>query len=44
MEFHPEGIMGSKELTQVFPWLKKLFPSNKNEIRPASGESEGGEE
>lgn len=44
MEFHPEGIMGSKELTQVFPWLKKLFPSNKNEIRPSSKTSEGGEE
>lgn len=35
MEFHPEGIMGSKELPQVFPWLKKLFPENKNKIRPS---------
>ncbi|MCR4954132.1 MAG: branched-chain amino acid ABC transporter permease [Treponema sp.] len=42
MEFHPEGIMGSKELTQVFPWLKKLFPLNKNEVRNAEGLSQGG--
>ena len=41
MEFHPEGIMGSKELTHVFPWLKKFFPLNKNEIRKAEV-SEGG--
>ena len=41
MEFHPEGIMGSKELPQVFPWLKKLFPENKNQIRPQA-EREGG--
>ena len=41
MEFHPEGIMGSKELTKVFPRLKKLFPVNKNEVRKAE-ESEGG--
>ena len=41
MEFHPEGIMGSKELTKVFPRLKKLFPINKNEIRNTE-ESEGG--
>lgn len=34
MEFHPEGIMGSKELTKVFPFLKKLFSENKNEKRP----------
>ena len=38
MEFHPEGIMGSKELPQVFPWLKKLFPENKNQIRPSVAE------
>lgn len=42
MEFHPEGIMGSKELTQVFPWLKKLFPVNKNEVRKTE-ETEGDE-
>ena len=45
MEFHPEGIMGSKELPQVFPWLKKLFPANKNQIRPlvsSAGSAEGG--
>ena len=45
MEFHPEGIMGSKELPQVFPWLKKLFPENKNQIRPlvsSAGNAEGG--
>lgn len=45
MEFHPEGIMGSKELPQVFPWLKKLFPANKNQIRPlvsSAGSEEGG--
>lgn len=41
MEFHPEGIMGSKELPQVFPWLKKLFPANKNQIRPQA-QREGG--
>lgn len=35
MEFHPEGIMGSRELTDVFPSLKKLFPKNKNLERPA---------
>ena len=38
MEFHPEGIMGSKELTQVFPRLKKLFPVNKNLVREANVE------
>ena len=37
MEFHPEGIMGSKELTDVFPFLKKLFPEDKNQKRPAAG-------
>ena len=36
MELHPEGIMGSKELPEKFPWLKKLFPLNKNQIRPGS--------
>ncbi len=41
MEFHPEGIMGSKELPQVFPWLKKLFPENKNRVRPENS-AEGG--
>ncbi|MCQ2575469.1 MAG: branched-chain amino acid ABC transporter permease [Treponema sp.] len=40
MEFHPEGIMGSRELTQFFPWLKKLFPANKNEIRPSENAAE----
>lgn len=35
MEFHPEGIMGSKELPAKFPWLKKLFPANENQVRPA---------
>lgn len=51
MEFHPEGIMGSKELTDVFPFLKKLFPEDKNQKRPAAvgavsnghAVSEGGE-
>ena len=42
MEFHPEGIMGSKELTQVFPRLKKLFPVDKNHIRKMDGLCEGG--
>ena len=42
MEFHPEGIMGSKELTHVFPWLKKLLPMNKNEVRVKEEVSEGG--
>lgn len=42
MEFHPEGIMGSKELTQVFPWIKKLFPQNKNEVRVKEEKQEGG--
>ena len=41
MEFHPEGIMGSKELTHVFPWLKKFFPLNKNEVRETK-KAEGG--
>ncbi len=41
MEFHPEGIMGSKELTHVFPWLKKFFPEDKNKMKPETG-SEGG--
>ena len=42
MEFHPEGIMGSKELTQVFPRLKKLFPVDKNLVREANAACEGG--
>lgn len=33
MEFHPEGIMGTKELTQVFPKLRKLFAQNSNHVR-----------
>lgn len=33
MEFHPEGIMGTKELTQVFPKLRKLFEQNSNHVR-----------
>jgi len=45
MEFHPEGIMGSKELTHVFPWLKKLMPEDKNLINPkgSSAKTEGGQ-
>lgn len=35
MEFHPEGIMGRKELTEVFPKLKKLFAENKNHLNPS---------
>ena len=42
MEFHPEGIMGSRELTQVFPTLKKLFPANKNLEKPEALSKEGG--
>lgn len=34
MELHPEGIMGRKELTEVFPKLKKLFAVNKNLVPP----------
>lgn len=42
MEFHPEGIMGSKELTHFFPFLKKLFPANKNQIKPVDFSAKGG--
>ena len=42
MEFHPEGIMGSRELTHIFPWMKKLLPRNKNVIRNTEEVSEGG--
>lgn len=42
MEFHPEGIMGSKELTHFFPFLKKLFPANKNQIKPMEFSAKGG--
>lgn len=42
MEFHPEGIMGSKELTHFFPFLKKLFPANKNQIKPLEFSAKGG--
>ena len=42
MEFHPEGIMGSRELTHIFPWLKKLLPINKNEVRIKEDVPEGG--
>lgn len=42
MEFHPEGIMGSKELTHFFPFLKKLFPANKNQIKPVEFSAKGG--
>lgn len=42
MEFHPEGIMGSKELTHFFPFLKKLFPTNKNQIKPVEFSAKGG--
>lgn len=41
MEFHPEGIMGSKELTQVFPWTRKLFPEDRNKIRPETAAAGG---
>ena len=41
MEFHPEGIMGSRELTHIFPWMKKLLPTNKNVIRNTEEASEG---
>ncbi len=34
MEFHPEGLMGSKELTHIFPWMKKLFPINRHKVQP----------
>lgn len=40
MELHPEGIMGSKELTHVFPSLKKLFPKNRNLERPTSAKED----
>jgi ABC-type branched-chain amino acid transport system, permease component len=33
MQFRPEGIMGPRELPQVFPALKKLFPTNPNLTR-----------
>ena len=42
MEFHPEGIMGSKALTHFFPFLKKLFPANKNQIKPVEFSAKGG--
>ena len=42
MEFHPEGIMGSRELTHIFPWMKKLLPRNKNVVRNTEEVSEGG--
>ena len=42
MEFHPEGIMGSRELTHIFPWMKKLLPTNKNVVRNTEEVSEGG--
>lgn len=42
MEFHPEGIMGSKELTHFFPFLKKLFPANRNQIKPVEFSAKGG--
>ena len=25
MQFRPEGIMGNKELGDIFPWLKKFY-------------------
>jgi len=25
MQFRPEGIMGNRELSDVFPWLKKFY-------------------
>jgi branched-chain amino acid transport system permease protein len=37
MQFRPEGIMGTRELTEMFPRLKKLFAVDKNLVRPASG-------
>lgn len=36
MQFRPEGIMGTRELPEVFPKLKKLFAADKNLIRPAT--------
>lgn len=42
MEFHPEGIMGSKELTHFFPFFKKIFPANKNQIKPVEFSAKGG--
>lgn len=39
MQFRPEGIMGTRELTEVFPKLRKLFVPNKNLIRPTSKEA-----
>ena len=36
MELHPEGIMGTRELTDVFPKLKKLFAQDTNLLRPTA--------
>ncbi|HAH63327.1 MAG TPA: branched-chain amino acid ABC transporter permease [Treponema sp.] len=33
MQFRPEGIMGPRELPQVFPKLRKLFPVNPDMVR-----------
>jgi branched-chain amino acid transport system permease protein len=42
MQFRPEGIMGTRELPQVFPKLKKLFSINPDLVRPAKTTSAGG--
>lgn len=42
MQFRPEGIMGTRELPQVFPKLKKLFSINPNLVRPAKTTPAGG--
>jgi branched-chain amino acid transport system permease protein len=41
MQFRPEGIMGTRELPEVFPRLRKLFAVNKNRVRPSTA---GGKE
>lgn len=40
MQFRPEGFMGPRELTQVFPRLKNLFAPNRNLIRPIAKPTE----
>jgi len=42
MQFRPEGIMGTRELPQVFPKLKKLFPVNLNIVRRTESSDTGG--
>lgn len=43
MQFRPEGIMGQRELPDVFPKLKKLFSVNPYLVRRSAGESKGGQ-